>query len=519
LLQGLARAPEDRYPDAGALVNAIADALGVAIATLRDSGASPAQSLEVLPVVPGAKMSRRWGFRRGSVLLALTLISALIVAFTLPRLGRNVPEDINFDLSSQRGDSERAKGRWESPELFRNGAGIRLHAIPDFTRAFDRWPPDSRYPELFRGLGWPNMPGGTPKRLIGPQLVSKREFHDAMGELPADLKAGSENLDLPATNVTYREAEEFCRRLTAADPDGIVYLVSNLNDWTIGAFGDAIVNREVDAKRLIDAFLARSRGEGDASQTANIHKPMFIDTFGQYWEWMHFRLARQSKSPRPDGVVSYQKNLESCPVRLVEVVGGGATDIFLHAHDMNYGMNDHLERHENVRFHLEGDGETGYLRPEAAGRPAWVSYRYQLKRPIVTARVRNPIKLFKDECSAAIEVRGRKADAGDKLEDSPWRTVVEIRGPYDQPFAQLDATQWLRDAIEVEVRYRVETSNGPLNYVQIGRTNSELHLPGVFAFEAVTTGREESMRQSVEVPETYRSPLIGFRIVGFLPSR
>ncbi|MFM7072277.1 MAG: protein kinase domain-containing protein [Planctomycetota bacterium] len=531
LLQGLASDPGDRYSDAGALINAVANALGEDNAARRGAATDPDRANGIAPVVSSAKVSRRREVRWGSALLALTLVGALIVAFTLPRLGRNVSEGGKVKLSPQRGDSERAKGRWESPELFRNGAGLRLRAIPDFKRAFEKWPPDSRYPELFRGLGWPNMPGGTPKRLIGPQLVSYREFRDVTGGLPAELMAGSENLDLPATNVTYRDAEEFCRQLTAADPDGIVYLVSNLNDWTIGAFGDAIVNRQVDAERLVDAFLARSRsrtgggistgsrGEGAAGRIADIHQSMLVDTFGNYWEWMQFRLARQSKSPRPDGVVSYQKNLESCPVRILEVVGGGATDIFLHAHDMNYGMNDHLEQYENVRFHLEGDGETGYLRPETAGRPAWLSYRYQLKKPIVTARLRNPIKLFKDECSAAIEVRGRKAEASTKLEDSPWHTVVEIRGPYDQPFAEMDATQWLRDAIEVEVRYRVETSSGPLNYVQIGRTNSELHLPVVFAFEAVTMGREESMRQSLEIPETHRSPLIGFRVVGFWPSR
>ena len=80
----------------------------------------------------------------------------------------------------------------------------------------------------------------------------------------------------------------------------------------------------------------------------------------------------------------------------------------------------------------------------------------------------------------------------------------------------IDVTPIAEGAVEIEVQYWLQAVKTPLWHVQLGRTNQTNTLSGIFCFQAVTGGREESMRQSVSVPGSFRSPLVGFRVSAYI---
>lgn len=232
--------------------------------------------------------------------------------------------------------------------------------------------------------------------------------------------------------------------------------------------------------------------------------------FGSTWEWT---LGASVKPIVLDGVVSYRERPEVPSEPILEVLGGGENNLFVHSHDMNYGMNDYVHDSHNLSFHLESDGETCYLMPESVGERSWVSYRYRLKNGVVSASVRSPFSLYQDNAVAGIRMRCTDRPTEMPIDDCEWHTISELEGAMPGLLLEsIDVTPVVEGAVEIEVEYWLQAVKTPLWQVQLGRTTQMNLLSGIFCFQAVTGGREESMRQSVSVPGSFCSPLIGFRV-------
>lgn len=232
--------------------------------------------------------------------------------------------------------------------------------------------------------------------------------------------------------------------------------------------------------------------------------------FGSTWEWT---LGASVKPIVLDGVVSYRERPEVPSEPILEVLGGGENNLFVHSHDMNYGMNDYVHDSHNLSFHLESDGETCYLMPESVGERSWVSYRYRLKNGVVSASVRSPFSIYQDNAVAGIRMRCTDRPTEMPIDDCERHTISELEGPMPGLLLEsIDVTPVVEGAVEIEVEYWLQAVKTPLWQIQLGRTTQMNLLSGIFCFQAVTGGREESMRQSVSVPGSFCSPLIGFRV-------
>ncbi|MCP4888184.1 MAG: serine/threonine protein kinase [Planctomycetaceae bacterium] len=412
-------------------------------------------------------------------------------------------------------DTVRA-GRWEDPDHFSNFMGMQLKRIPSLGQSIEVWPPDADHPELFGSLGWQNMRRDI---WIASKLVTRRQYLKVMGIQGDSVLQGDNDsesmlsLDAPVTNVNYNDVKRFCERLTELDPDGISYGGCGRNAWTMATYGYRMIAENRRAEPLLATFRRLSRGEAVEDEDLGT-MPLIDDVFGSNWEWTF------GSSVKPivlDGVVSYRERPEVPSEPFLELLGGGEKDLFVHSHDMNYGMNDYLHDSHNLSFHLESDGETCYLMPESVGERSWVSYRYRLKKGVISASVRNPFALYQDNASAGIRIRCTDRPVEMPIEECEWHTISALEGPMPEMlFEPIDVTPIVAGAVEIEVEYWLQAVETPLWHVQLGRTNQTSLLGGIFCFQAVTGGREESMRQSVSVPQSFRSPLIGFRVAAYL---
>jgi hypothetical protein len=281
----------------------------------------------------------------------------------------------------------------------------------------------------------------------------------------------------------------------------------------MATYGYRMIAENRRAAPFLATFRRLSRGEAVEDEDLGT-MPLIDDVFGSNWEWTF------GSSVKPivlDGVVSYRERPEVPSEPFLELLGGGEKDLFVHSHDMNYGMNDYLHDSHNLSFHLESDGETCYLMPESVGERSWVSYRYRLKKGVISASVRNPFALYQDNASAGIRIRCTDRPVEMPIEECEWHTISALEGPMPEMlFEPIDVTPIVAGAVEIEVEYWLQAVATPLWHVQLGRTNQTSLLGGIFCFQAVTGGREESMRQSVSVPQSFRSPLIGFRVAAYL---
>lgn len=412
-------------------------------------------------------------------------------------------------------DTMRA-GNWEDPDHFLNFMNMQLTRIPSLGQSIEVWPPDADHPELFRSLGWRNMRRDI---FIASNLVTRRQYLKVMGIQGDSVLQGDNDaepmlsLDAPVTNVNYSDVKRFCERLTELDPDGIRYIGCGRNVWTMAAYGYRMIAENRRAEPLLATFRRLSRGEAVEDQDLGT-MPLIDDVFGSTWEWT---FGASVKPIVLDGVVSYRERPEVPSEPFLELLGGGEKDLFVHSHDMNYGMNDYLHDSYNLIFHLESDGETCYLMPESVGERSWVSYRYRLKNGVISASVRSPFSLYQDNAEAGIRIRCTDRPTEMPIEDCEWHTISALEGPMPEFLLEpIDVTPIAKGAVEIEVEYWIQADKTPLWQIQLGRTNQTNLLSGIFCFQAVTGGREESMRQSVSVPTSFRSPLIGFRVSAYI---
>ena len=432
----------------------------------------------------------------GVALIALMIIGVRVID---PSVGTDAVDRRDLDaVAVQDAASKPVQGIWDG-DRFVHPLGLRLRLVPAAKELIETWPPDPARPELFENLGWQNMERA---QLIGEHLVTVSQYRDVMGP---DTVAVELRDDQPVTNVSYDDVLEFCRRLNERDVDGLSYVPCSKNGWTLATYGIPMLDDQLTSASVLQMLDDLSQGKSEDDRGLLVG-----DVFGPYWEWTSTRFT---KPVTLDGVVSYRQRPEVPNEPLQVLVGGASSPLFVHFHDTNYGMNDHFQDSHNLKWHIETDGETSYLAPEVTGEKAWVSYRYRFTNPVITASVQAPFQLYQSGSSGGIRLRFRTPSTFEPLDNCRWHSIVEYEAPFFfNAGEKIDLSTTLKDAIEIELQYWIESPTEPTWEVQLGRTSRALAVPSVFGFEAVTESPNDWYRKPIAAPRQYKSPLLGFRI-------
>ena len=433
---------------------------------------------------------------------SLVIVSMIFVLFTFLRLDQNKKV---LNRSTSVGDIR--SGKWINDDTFENFAGQKFRRIVFDGTQVKEWPPDKNYPEIFSELGWRNMDVNL---LCGESLVTVDQYQSVVGgheSQSRNVMTGGYAIsgDSAITNVSFEEAEAFCRELTRRDPDGIVYKISTSNEWTYANYGHAILQKNTPTDEIIDLYNSRD------NQSFERKYSLIKDSLGQVLEWS---ARSKTLSTRVDGVVSFKERAYKSDDDFMEVMGGGDVDLRVHAFDMNFGVNDNLDNWKGLTFHLEEDGGTCYLCPTELNVESHLTYTYRVS-PIVSARMKSPFSLFADDCQAGIRIRGKMRNNPGLLEKCPWINVYETKGTQTSPENQMiDLTEHVKGFNVLQIQYWIQTNDPRLNYAQIGRTSASLSLPNVFGVEFRTKNDRSSPRQFRMIPKKWKSPNLGFRILG-----
>lgn len=390
-------------------------------------------------------------------------------------------------------------------ERFENFAGQKFRRIVFDGKSIEKWPPDSDYPDTFEDLGWRNMKSDF---LIGKFPITQSLYEGILnGQNISDISTTETE---PKTNLSLLDATKFCNEMTRRDPDGIIYTPCAVNEWTFAAYGKAILVDKTRTEEWLKYFRSNS-GKEFAEKYCQLK-----DAFGENLEWTN-RAKRQVT--KLEGVVPFVDRHPLPAERFIEVIGGKNYGLVVHAFDMNFGVNDHLESWSGLKFHTEEDGETCYLHPEKKIEESNLIYTYRVPE-IVSARIRPPFSLFSENSEAGIRIRGKRKTGKAALEDCEWKNVVELKGKhFPEKNELLDLTSFVRGYSEVQVQYWIKTNDDRLRYSQIGRTSKALYLLNVGCVEFVTKNNRTSPRQSIMLPASYKSPHIGFRVMGRFPRK
>ncbi|MCP4096870.1 MAG: hypothetical protein GY748_11580 [Planctomycetaceae bacterium] len=219
-------------------------------------------------------------------------------------------------------------------------------------------------------------------------------------------------------------------------------------------------------------------------------------------------------------MVSYIERSETPHERSQQIMGGGQTDIFVHRLNMASGMNDFYHESDNLVSVLEKDGQTAYLHPVACNRPGWVSYRYKFPKGIVGASIGNGLNLLREESKGGIKVRFRTSETAPELDNCEWHEIYDGAESTAQPIShdalpgRFDVSDLLSGAIDVEIKYWIQSPEEPTYYEQLARTVDTISQTNrTLEFAVTSGGRLESMRQFSTVPASFRHPLLSFRVM------
>lgn len=485
LSRGLSKDPDERFENATSFVDACLASLGRS----RSGAASR--------TVASPNVRSSWSRR----IVALCAVTAVSIAMIVRWTNSNVEESTGQTTPL---GSEITKGMWLDKDHYRNYVGMDFIRISGPSDTITSWPPAADHPELFENLGWANHRKDI---IIGSRLITSDQYADVM-DLP--LAAVSDSADEPVTMVSMLDAERFCKRLSDSDPDGNTYGVCSANAWTLATYGSALLEGRTNTSEIMSVFESFSGGNRlDKSSTNALS--LIEDTGGHYWEWTRNTFR---KPTTVEGIVPYTTLAEQTGEPIYQALGGATRDIFLHAHHMRFGMNDHFHSSENLKFHTEEDGETSYLHPIQHNERAYLRYRYSDLASVIGARVRVPFSLFNKESSAGIRIRSTSTP-DQQIDGSEWKDVYTCDASHaDATKIELvDVTAHIRNATEVELEYWLIANDGaPENYTQLGRTSVHSKIPEVFCFEAIAHARNESPRQFVPLPASHKSSHVGFRI-------
>ncbi len=389
-------------------------------------------------------------------------------------------------------------------DTYINSLGMRFRRVPA-PKPIPKWPPFPEHRELTERLDWRNM---DVDGFLGECEVTQREFAAVMGDIPSTSPpASTEEEDLPVTGITFDEAEAFCRKLTEFDSDGRSYSLPGDTVMTYAAYGFDLLSRGATPETLVESQLPIKNAIVPVRQ-ANHSSLGLVGISGNVWEWIDVGLR---KPPKWEGVVSFAATGEIPAEENRAVFGGGARDLFVHAYDMNCGINDFLEQAENTQAHTEPDSVTKYLHPQLLDQPMRLVYHYTFASPVCSAKLVASMGLHVE--NSEFEILVRKAVRQDTEPNADhWHSVFKHRGLFKHPHNELDLTEQLAGATEAWLEFRMQADEPPRHYTQFARTNSALKLPNVGRFEVELQPVPSELRKQVAVPRSYRSPVVGFRV-------
>lgn len=507
LLKGLCREPSGRYENA--------KSFGVAIENAFADVCLPELNNSTIPLLVPTQSQSPNRFRDFSSWLVNPLVWVVVVCLSVGGaylLRGDSAQQAVENPSTEVEVVKPQKGKWIDEQHFENYEGIHFvqvqlgNAGREEKEAFAK-----EYPELSENLGWSNY-NPSDRWLIMEDLVSSKHYHAIMG-IEAEVPDNEEVI----SNITYADVNEFCKKLTKNCPNGLQYTPISRNQLCYAIYGKHHFIDGVPIDDLSDAFLNLSNGQLPGQQNPTT-LPLISGVYGQSWEWTD---GYTIKAPKPDGIVSYTDRIEMPHERSYQIMGGGQSDIFVHRSNMASGMNDFYHDSDNLLSSLEADGQTTYLRSIICGQPGWVSYRYQFPKGIRNASIGNCLHLLRENSQGGIKLRYRKSELDPILDDCDWQVVFDKCDPKTRPISddalgpvRFDVSKVLAGAIEVELKYWVQSPQEPTYYEQIARTVDTRSLSArPMEFVVVAEGRLESMRQFSTAPASFRHPLISFRVM------
>ena len=460
--------------------------------------------------------------RPKQMLLALAVV---LVLFAVPltwgwygrpvaqAVGENTENGPDAPLKNSQANETHDFGVGEGP--FKNYLGMTMLPFEIDPVKMSAWPGDKKHEGLFKKLNWQNR--GLEAFYLSRNLVTISQYRSVMKDLP-EVNQGKDPAG-PVVGVSFEQVNEFCRRMTNEDPHGLQYRSVNAHNFHFAMYGNAYLNERKSIDTIVKDFRESCQ---DGRSPRRVTFPL-QDVFAGIKEWTGHDIRFPSAS---EGVISYIPGSFFPQDIIYEVVGGYSGELFLHLHDMQFGMNDFYQDSHGLKLFEETDGDTSYLCPEKGGQESWLNYRYQFESPIVTAKISDPFWLAEDQSSAGIRVRGLSANEQGSLQDKAWQSVFRVKGQHrqSQPLEVWDLTEYLQGCVEVEVQYWIKAERVAgvgLNYTQMGRTqashkvgaSSQSHAyPECFRFEAVTEQPVQDLRGFTPVPGSYKSPRISFRV-------
>lgn len=315
--------------------------------------------------------------------------------------------------------------------------------------------------------------------LAGVREVTRQQFRRVMG----DDNGNDAKEDLPATDVTWLQASEFCRRLSERTDERLTgrrYRLLTEVEWLA-------IARSSEAWRLVEARGPRP------NEMFNQNVSGLLDGT---WEWCD---AEDSSS-----LDSAETGLGAgLPARQRRPILGAA-GLFIHNFDLWGDHRDHLAESDGIRLREEPEGRTRYFEPAAPRRDGKLVYAYELPGPVVEASLFAKILAHRPTSSAWLEISG---------DGSSWNVVDEgyVHNSHESP---RDVTAWVAGSRRVWVRLRVREESELTWLSQALRTspNPELQFPYVYQLFVVTSSKHLLPEHRVLAPVSMKHSQIGFRV-------
>lgn len=405
----------------------------------------------------------------------------------------------------------------DSPALpeadhFTNYAGIPFQKILPPPRD-TRWPPSAKNADMKAGGARDLYHENS---FLAAREITRSEYFSVMGE--GSDNGGTESaidVDLPMTDVSYDDVEHFCELLTQNDPNGFSYRIPEITELTNAAYDEELREENfpepaaASASQAVTKTLKRAR-ECQSSKSG------VRGIFSNAWEWTN---TEYHKTINLHGKVDYSRFGEYAAERTQIIHSGDVSDIFIHAADINLGMNDFYDSSNGLRIHIEPDRVTKYFCPAEVGKKAYIRYRYAFKSPIQSARINPIFHLFNHDAHCEIRICGLISKEAAPLEKD-WEVVYSSTGK-TSPASPVDVSDALKGYSGFLVEYSVFTETEPAHFCQIARTtpSSKLSYPNVLRVEVnLERGENRSIRRSRFMPRSLKHPLLGFRVIAYIPS-
>lgn len=201
---------------------------------------------------------------------------------------------------------------------------------------------------------------------LGKTEVTQGQYQAVMGTNPSSFKqAGRE---APVENVSWKDAMEFCRRLTERErvagrlPEGCGYTLPSEAQWEFASRAGARIPRAGE----LDALAWHGGNSGDTTHAVGQKRanPWGLhDLFGNVWEWCFDWYAERL----PGGNVTDPTGADSGALRVIRGGGWGSAAGVCHP-AFRWGSPDFCYTNLGFRLALSPDQAARAVgRPEAAG--------------------------------------------------------------------------------------------------------------------------------------------------------